>query len=263
MNKHTFAICAYQESPYLEACIQSVLPQRGESDVIVCTSTPNESIRSLCTRYDLPLYVNPAASSIHGDWNFAMSRADSEYVTLCHQDDVYEPGYAAAMKKAMDNGGFELFFTDYYELRGTEKTTKGKLLVIKRILQWPLRFHCLQTRPFAKRWSLRFGNGICCPSVTYHKAVLPMPLFQAGLKSNLDWQTWERLSHGRERFCYCPQPLMCHRIHDGSETSRVIGASLRTGEDEQMFRLFWPRGIAKVLAKCYSTSEKSNDLSAT
>lgn len=262
MNKHTFAICAYKESPYLEECIQSILAQCGESNVIVCTSTPNESIRSLCARYDLPLHVNPAASSIHGDWNFAMAQANSEYVTLCHQDDVYEPGYASAMKKAMENGGFELFFTDYAELRGTEKTTKGKLLLIKRILQWPLRFRHLQTRPFAKRWALRFGNGICCPSVTYHKTALPSPLFQAGLKSNLDWQTWERLSHGKERFCYCPRPLMCHRIHEGSETSRVIGESLRTGEDEQMFRLFWPKGIAKILTKCYSTSEKSNDLSA-
>ena len=260
MEKHAFVICAYKESPYLEACIQSVLCQKADSSVMVCTSTPNDSIRGLCDKYHLPLYINDAPSSIHGDWNFAMAQADSEYVTLCHQDDIYEPGYGDAMRKAMAQG-FDLFFTDYYELRGDEKTAKGKLLKIKRILQWPLRFRCLQRRPFAKRWSLRFGNGICCPSVTYHKSVLPMPLFQSGFKSNLDWQTWERLSHGKERFFYCAKPLMCHRIHEGSETSRVIGESMRTKEDEQMFRMFWPKGIARALTKFYSSSEKSNDLS--
>ncbi len=262
MEKHTFAICAYKESPYLEACICSVMRQKEDSCVIVCTSTPNNSIRTLCEKYQLPLYINDAPSSIHGDWNFAMDCAKSEYVTLCHQDDLYEMDYGKAMRRAMEQGGFDIFFTDYYELRGEEKTTKGKLLMIKRILQWPLRFHFLQRRPFAKRWSLRFGNGICCPSVTYHKSNLPMPLFQAGFKSNLDWQTWERLSHGKERFWYCAKPLMCHRIHEGSETSRVIGESLRSGEDEQMFRLFWPQGVARALTKFYSTSEKSNDLSA-
>ena len=41
-NKHTFAVCAYKESPYLEECIQSVQNQTVQSKVIMTTSTPNE-----------------------------------------------------------------------------------------------------------------------------------------------------------------------------------------------------------------------------
>ena len=37
---HTFAVCAYKDSPYLEACIRSLTEQQVKTDVICCTSTP-------------------------------------------------------------------------------------------------------------------------------------------------------------------------------------------------------------------------------
>lgn len=256
---HTFAICAYKESPYLEACIQSVLAQRSDSEVIVCTSTPNELIRGLAGQYDLPLYVNDAPSSIHGDWNFALSKASGEYVTLCHQDDIYEPGYRDAVEKASQKG-FLIFFSDYWELRGEKKCADGKLLLIKRMLQSPLRVKAFQGMRWAKRFALRFGCGICCPSVTYHMPSMPKPLFEAGFKSDLDWQTWERLSKQSGRFAYESKRFMCHRIHEDSETTKIIGENLRSKEDYQMFLKFWPPFIAKMLTHFYSASEKSNSL---
>ena len=256
---HTFAICAYGESPYLAACVESVAAQAEGSQVILCTSTPNSLIEETARRFGLPLLVNDAPSSISGDWNFAMAQARGAYVTLCHQDDLYEPGYRQAVAQAVETGGFDIFFTDYQELRNGVRCGKSRLLTVKRLLLAPLRLKALQGSAWAKRFALRFGNGICCPSVTYHKEALTLPLFESGLKSNLDWQTWERLSRGSERFCYVPQRLMCHRIHAGSETSRVIGEGRRGGEDYQMFLKFWPPLIARWLTRLYSASEKGNE----
>ena len=53
---------------------------------------------------------------------------------------------------------------------------------------------------------------------------------------------------------------MYHRIHNGSETSAIIGDSARSQEDFQMFCKFWPKPIARIITKIYSTSEKSNTL---
>ena len=46
-RNHTFVICAYKESPYLEACIQSLQAQTVPSRILMVTSTPNPWIEKL------------------------------------------------------------------------------------------------------------------------------------------------------------------------------------------------------------------------
>ena len=47
MNDHTFAICAYKESPYLEECIKSLKNQTIKSNILIATSTPNDYIKGI------------------------------------------------------------------------------------------------------------------------------------------------------------------------------------------------------------------------
>ena len=61
---HTFAVCAYKDSPYLEECLRSVTSQTVKSEVICCTSTPSSYVRELTARYQVPLYVRDGASNI-------------------------------------------------------------------------------------------------------------------------------------------------------------------------------------------------------
>ena len=70
----------------------------------------------------------------------------------------------------------------------------------------------------------------------------------------------EVLWTGRVIVVYCNRILMYHRIHDGSETSAILGDSARGNEDFQMFCKFWPKPIARLLTRAYSSSEKSNEL---
>ncbi len=74
--KHTFAICAYKASPYLEACIRSLLAQTVPSDIILCTSTPNDYIYQVADKYQIDVYVNEAGGNISADWNFAYRDKD-------------------------------------------------------------------------------------------------------------------------------------------------------------------------------------------
>ena len=99
--KHTFVICAYQESEYLEECIASLKNQKSESLVIMVTSTPNGHISSLAEKYGIPLYINPHGG-ITQDWNFALSKAETKYATIAHQDDVYEPEYGQKIVEAFE-----------------------------------------------------------------------------------------------------------------------------------------------------------------
>ena len=51
---------------------------------------------------------------------------------------------------------------------------------------------------------------------------------------------------------------MYHRIHGESETSATISENVRSKEDLEMFKLFWPNFIANLLMKFYERSQKSN-----
>ena len=88
MMFHTFVISAYQDSPYLESCIKSLKAQTVPSEIICTTSTPSPYLTKLMEKYQIPLYVREGRSDIQEDWNFAISKASGEFVTVAHQDDM-------------------------------------------------------------------------------------------------------------------------------------------------------------------------------
>lgn len=104
------------------------------------------------------------------------------------------------------------------------------------------------------------GNAICCPSVTYMRSFLLDNPFDANFSCDLDWAQWEKFSRLKGSFLYVDVPLMCHRIHEDSETSVMIGTSKRAEEDYEMFCRFWPAPIAAFIERFYASSEKSNEL---
>lgn len=262
--KHIFALCAYGDSPYLADCIASLKAQSEPSEILLCTATPSDALARAARENGLRYCVNPAPPNISGDWNFALRmarEAGADYATLCHQDDLYLPGYGAAFRRAAQaDPSLLIFFTGYGEKRGGETVTRSRLLTIKRLLLWRMRIRPLQTSRFAKRRTLALGDPICCPSVTFNLNRLPLPLFEKGLSASLDWQTWERLSRLPGRFAYDPEVLMLHRIHPGSTTTAVLHEGGRAAQDFRMFRLFWPAPIARLLTRLYAASERSNDL---
>ena len=260
-KQHTFAVCAYKESPYLEKCVLSLLGQTEKSSVIITTSTPNDYIERIAEQYHLPVLVNKGEYGIAGDWNFAYSCADTPLVTLAHQDDVYEPNYTKKVLERINNAEHPLIaFTDYDEIRGEQRIHNNTLLRIKRILLLPLRFKPLQKNRFVRRFSLSWGCGISCPSVMFVRPNLPCVIFKNGYRSDVDWEDWELLSKMTGEFIYTPAPLVLHRIHVGSETSAVLADAQRGKEDYEMFCKFWPPLIAKLMTKLYRFSEKSNQL---
>ena len=89
-KNHTFAICAYKESPFLEECIQSLLGQTIPSTIIIVTSTDNAYIQNMAEKYHLELFINHGESGITQDWMFAYRSARTELMTIAHQDDTYD-----------------------------------------------------------------------------------------------------------------------------------------------------------------------------
>lgn len=258
---HTFVICAYGECEYLNDCIQSLKRQSYKSDIIMITSTPNDTIREAAEQAGIPLIVNRGESGITQDWNFALSQVKTKYATIAHQDDIYEPDYARSMVERMERAHKPLIgFCDYYELRNGDAVDNNALLFIKQILLFPLRISFLQRSRFIRRRSLSLGDAICCPSVCYCLDNLKLPVFEHHYRSCEDWEAWERLSRESGTFVYIRKRLMGHRIHELSTTTEVLKDNARVAENYEMFCKFWPPGIARRINLLYTKSESSNNL---
>ena len=258
---HTFVVCAYGESPYLESCVHSLMEQELPTNILISTSTPNDRIRNVADSFGIRLVANDGEPSISQDWNRAVAHCDTPLVTIAHQDDVYFPQYVESMLEMMNLVKRPLiFFSDYGELRNGEPCDSNRILEIKRRLLMPLRKTSASSRRYAKRAAIAFGSAICCPSVTYCRPNLPDPLFATTMKCDLDWEAWERFSRLEGSFIYAPQILMRHRIHEESETTSLIKDDTRSKEDLIMLKKFWPTPVAMLINRIYSGSQKSNDI---
>lgn len=261
ISDHAFVICAYKESKYLEECILSLLNQEVKSRILLVTSTPNDFIESTVAKYHLEYHVNHGETGIAQDWNFGLKMASAKLVTIAHQDDVYEPAYVKKILASINEHKKPLIaFSNYGELRGCERVTKNKLLSIKRMMLFALKSKSLQELRFIRKRILSMGSAICCPSVTMALDNIEGDVFMAHFHSNVDWQAWARIANQKGAFVYCSEILMYHRIHNESETSKIISNNDRSSEDLEMFRMFWPMWIAGILCKLYKDGENSNHI---
>ena len=256
---HTFMICAYQENLYLEECILSVLNQTIKGRVKISTSTPNQYIIDLANKYCLDLVINYGSGTNVDNFNFAYTQARTKLVTLCHQDDYYCPEYLENILLMANRGKAPIMiYTDYFEDREGTQVKSNLLLNVKRMLNCPLQFSALWGRKWVRRRILSFGCPICCPSVTFHKAMIPNVPFSDMYSGNIDWDTWIRLSDLRGEFLYCNKQLVAHRIWEGSTTSKVIRNKERDSEDYKILCSLWPKPMAKIIFAAYRHSQDCN-----
>lgn len=260
MITHTFAICAYQDSPYLEACIRSLKRQTVSANIILCTSTPSVYIEELAQQYGLPCYVREGESDIQEDWNFAYHMADSKLVTIAHQDDMYHKSYAQIVQLCWNYyPDVTVMSTDARIVKDNQFQKPGQVELMKKLLRFPLRFSRWNNLDWVKESVLQFGNPIVCPSCTYQKELLGEPVFQSKYKFALDWDTMARLASKPGRFLCVEKPLLYYRIHEEATTKSCILDHSREQEELEMFQRFWPGGIAKLLMQGYKKAYSSYD----
>lgn len=260
-SEHTYAVCAYKESQFLEDCIKSLLAQSVKSNIFIATSTPNEHIYALAKKYNLEVRINEGEKGIGGDWNFAYESAKTPLVTIAHQDDIYESDYTKEMLRFVNRSKEPImYFCSYAELRGETKVYSNPILNVKKLMLSPLKIKAFWRSKFIRRRILSLGCAICCPAVTMVKERFGKTPFTNDYLSDIDWQQWETQSRKKGSFVYNKKPLMCHRIHEESATTEIIGDNKRTLEDFDMYCKFWPKWIAKILIKGYSKSQNSNNI---
>lgn len=258
---HAFVIPAYGRPQHLEACVRSIQAQVGGTPrLLICTSTPSDDIRAIAAACGVPLVLNPRRADIATDWNFALDAAGARFVTIAHQDDLYDPAYLGTMQGlAAAHPGMVMAFSDYRELAGEQpRPLNLNLRVKRRLCERAFRGGVVLADAAAKRRLLELGNPVCCPSVMFNRQRLPAFRFSSSYRTNLDWDAWLRLADEEGEFVYDRQVLVHKRVHAQSETTVTIASNVRRTEDLRMFRRFWPRPVAAMIAAAYSIGYLSN-----
>ncbi len=253
IDKHTFVICAYGKSKYLEQCIRSVVRQSVSTRVIMCTSTPSRYIERLADKYGIPLFVRCGRSNIRDDWNFGYNLANTKYVTIVHQDDVYHRDYVKYMMEKLstyEGEKVDIYFTGYRPLK-KKGISVDINCVLRAVLRFPMRIRKLSNNSWCKKYMLSLGNSICCPTVTYNKDKLGKDIFTSEFSFNIDWDTFYKISEMDGYFVYEPKSLVLYRIHQGATSKAFIDNNERYDEDIAMFEKFWGKKISMFIMRFY------------
>lgn len=260
MTNHTFAVCAYKESQYLDACINSLVNQTVKTNIEIYTSTPNAFIKSIADKYNIPLYIKPTPSDIQDDWNYAYNHAKTGYVTVAHQDDIYDSHYVeeliTCVKKYDD---WSIFFSDYTPIRHGSMLKRDLNCKVRRFLRKPIKNSEKADRIKRKKRILCLGNTIVCPLVTYNKTMLGDNVFTSEYKFNLDWDTFLKLANQDGRFLYIDKVLGHYRIHDEATSKAFIKSHNREIEDRSMLCKFWPKWMVNIIMLFYVIAYKTYD----
>ncbi|HEV8270941.1 MAG TPA: glycosyltransferase [Chitinophagaceae bacterium] len=262
MTNHSFAVMAYKDSPYLHDCLDSLKVQTVESEIYISTSTPSVYIDETAKKYGIKIFTTEPGQGIAHDWNFSLRVAKTKYVTLAHQDDLYDKRYSELCVKAAEKFNDALIcFTGYSEIVDGRERTSTLMLTVKKFMNF--MFMPFKKNIKSKAWKKfcqSFGTAIPCPSVMYNKETLGDFKFSEKYKVSLDWDAWLRMAEMKGRFVYVPRTLSKHRIHKASATTEGIEGNVRQQEDFEIYCRIWPKFIAKLLLKFYAGSYKSNNV---
>ena len=260
---HSFVIPVYLAAPNLAKLVESLRVQAGDpSEILLATSTPSAELQAFARHHALALHINPQRVDIAADWNFALSVAQTQLVTLAHQDDYFAARYVTRLGSALrchPNGVFA--FCDYSEHTPLGARGANINLRIKRALRQRAfgRRECIaDTRDKVRLLSL--GNPICCPSVMFNRSLLADFRFPAGFRTNLDWMAWLELARRPGGFVYVRERLVSKGVHAGSETTATIANRTREREDRAILDALWPRPVAAALASLYRLGYRANRL---
>ena len=260
---HSFAIPVFQTAPSLAALIESLRAQEGvQSEILLSSSTPSTELEQIANVYAIPLHINPKRVDISADWNFALAAATTKFVTLAHQDDLFENSYVSRLRAALcENPEAVIAFCDYSEHSPQGPRERNLNLRIKRALCRRAfgTLDCISaTRDKVRLLSL--GNPICCPSVMFDRSKIPDFRFPRGFRTNLDWMAWLGLARSPGGFVYVRDRLVSKGVHADSATTAMISNRTREREDRALFDAIWPRPIATALAAAYRLGYRANRL---
>ncbi len=178
---------------------------------------------------------NDVRRGLGGNWNTALDAAETSYLVIAHQDDVYEPRFLEATLDVLEQHPRAFMaHTRALYIDERERPEPAAALRFKDAF-WP-DAEPYQREPRQELATLQKGNYIICPAVMFRmSAVATIGPFNEGYRFVTDWEFTIAGTHAR---------LIRWRRHSGSATTHEE-ATLRR-YDEELALLEWLSDAAQL-----------------
>lgn len=219
--KPTIAIVipTYNGRQYVEESIQSALAQtRPADEIIISDDNSSDDTLDICRKYADRVRIvrneNGPSGFVNG-WNFAISLAKSDYISILHQDDLIAPNFLEEIEHAI------IQHSDVRHLFTPCKLIDGEGLEIKRELK-----HCTGDirrytgQEYAEDYVLTPGHIHRCPGVVTHRDIFRQCQYRAEAGHIADNDFFIRVGLYTD-VVGVMKPLASYREHNQSETGHL------------------------------------------
>ncbi len=251
----TFAIPFYSGIHYLPRAIESVLAQSDSSwRALVCDDGSVEGTEELVRSYGdsrIAYFKNPRNLGMAGNWNRCLELAESDLITLLHEDDELEPSYCATLRSAAArHPNAVAFYCGAHVIGDDGRPTFSFPDFIKYnfINPSPSKEIVLDGEEGVR--ALLKGDFIMAPTLCFRRSRLGGERFHEALKFVLDIQLTTDLLFRGEQIVGLPDMCYRYRRHDNNATSQYTQTLLRFHEESDFYDRILPRVRERGWQRC-------------
>lgn len=238
-TKITFSIPFYKGAGFLERALRSILAQRDPRwEAIVCDDGPEPGIDALVASLgDARIrYVRNATNiGMSANFNQCLERAETELVTIVHNDDELMPTYCETMLGAAERYPHAAaLFCRVMIIDAHGRPIWSVPDLVKDYLFNPSRTEDIVVAGEPGIYALLKGNFISCPTLCFRKPILAARRF-ADYKFVLDWDLTTQLLLDGDTLVGVPQRCYRYRRHEAAATSQYTRNQLRFREESDYY----------------------------
>jgi glycosyltransferase involved in cell wall biosynthesis len=212
MGQPFISICipAYKRLPFLKRLLDSIAKQNyAHFEVIISDDSDDDTVydylKSISPHFTVHYYKNSPSLGTPANWNFAISKANGEWIKLIHDDDWFtSKDSLQEFADATSQGRKFIYsaYSNYLESNKINQLVQHKKSAIKDVLKQPLL--------------LLSENIIGPPSVTlFHNSIVEK--YDERMKWRVDLEYYIRVLQQEKEIYHIPKPL----IHVGVSESQV------------------------------------------
>jgi glycosyltransferase involved in cell wall biosynthesis len=233
----TVLIPNYNGAQFLEHCFNGLLMQSIQDfECIFLDDGSSDTSLEVANQYlkEIPQLQIKAFSNggIATNWNRGMALVNTEFFTLLHCDDSYEPGYLEAMLGLMD--AFPAAGLGHCASQAMNAHSNP----VFSLAEFYKHAKFLSSKAFQRSIEDEYrllleSDFINCPSVIYRSsAAHKIGNFDVGLEQTLDWDYWFRTLRAGYTICGTNQKLYLYRRHASNHT--VVNSKKMTRYSEEL-----------------------------